>query len=61
MSSHHPLLRSPIPFAPVLSVLLLSSAVQAQGFSTKAERSAHSAVTAVPPGQVLPAAHVVSV
>ena len=31
MSSHHPLLRSPIPFAPVLSVLLLSSAVQAQG------------------------------
>ena len=37
-----------------------SRAVQAQGLSLKAERSAHAAETAVPPGQVLPAAHVVS-
>ena len=35
-------------------------AVQAHGFSSKAERSAHSAETGVPPGQMLPAAHVVS-
>ena len=34
-------------------------AVQAHGFSPKAERSAHSAETAVPPGQVLPAAQAV--
>ena len=36
------------------------SAVQAQGFSAKAERSAHSAETAVPPGQMMPAAQAVS-
>ena len=35
-------------------------AVQAHGLSPKAERSAHSAETAVPPGQVLPAAQAVS-
>ena len=35
------------------------SAVQAHGLSSKAERSAHSAETAVPPGQVLPAAQAV--
>ena len=34
--------------------------MQAQGFSSKAERSAHSAETVVPPGQMLPAAQVVS-
>ena len=37
-----------------------SSAVQAHGFSEKAERSAHAAETGVPPGQVLLAAQVVS-
>ena len=36
------------------------SAVQAHGLSSKVERSAHSAETAVPPGQVLPAAQAVS-
>ena len=36
-------------------------AVHAQGFSEKAERSAHAAETSVPPGQVLPAAQAVSV
>lgn len=36
-------------------------AVQAQGFSEKAERSAHAAETrAVPRGQTLPSAHCVS-
>ena len=34
-------------------------AVQAQGFSSKPERSAHAAETAVPPGQVAPTAQVV--
>ena len=37
-----------------------SSAVHAQGFSRKAERSTHSADTAVPPGQMLPAAQAMS-
>ena len=36
-----------------------SSAVQAQGLSSKAERSAHSAETAVPPGQMAPAVQAV--
>ena len=37
------------------------SAVHAQGFSSKAERSAHAAETAVPPGHVAPSAQVASV
>ena len=36
------------------------SAVQAHGLSAKAERSAHSAETAVPTGHTAPAAHWVS-
>ena len=36
-------------------------AVQAHGFSPEPVRSAHSAETAVPPGQVAPSKHVVSV
>ena len=36
------------------------SAEQAHGLSSKAERSAHAAETAVPPGQVLPAVQAVS-
>ena len=37
-----------------------SSAVHAHGLSLKAERSAHSAEMAVPPGQMLPTAQTVS-
>ena len=36
------------------------SAVQAQGFSLNAERSAHAAETTVPPGQTWPTAQVMS-
>ena len=36
------------------------SAVQAQGFSLNAERSAHAAETTVPPGQTRPTSHWVS-